>query len=397
MPDLTIYNQQQLLRFIDELNEEEKELLINQIKNIDFEFMNNLYKQSFIDQELDINKIKPLRIIDSRDINNNSKYQSIGKKIVEEGKYAVLLMSGGFGSRLGLDIPKGCLKLCFNNQEISIFELFINQLKAANMTNKSTIKLYIMTADNNYDYIINFFMNNNYFNYPKESIVFFKQGKLPIIDENGKIVLNKKNNILFGPNGNGDVFNALKIYDLISDMKKERIEYVLFSTIDNVLNNLVDYSFIGATIGNGYKLSSKTISKENEEEKDWIFCKYKNRPFMLPTKYIDKSITNKKDKKGNYLYREKNITCHLIAVDLIELFSNLDLKYHRAFKNNKYLDNEGNIIKINDKNSYKFEKFIFDAFECADDMLLYKVTREYFQPIKEQKDIKIVEKILEKK
>ena len=38
-----------------------------------------------------------------------------------------------------------------------------------------------------------FFEDNNYFGYPKESIgMFFKQGELPMIDENGKIIIDSK-------------------------------------------------------------------------------------------------------------------------------------------------------------------------------------------------------------
>ena len=390
MPDLSIYNQQQVLRYYDELSNSEKELLNEQIKKIDFDFMNKLYKNSYFDEEIDVSKITPLKIIDSKTDEDNSK---IGEELIKNNNYAVVLMAGGFGSRLGLEIPKGCLTLNINNKKVSLFESFINQLKKANEKFDVTINLYIMTGKNNNFDTIKFFNDNNYFNYPKDKIKIFVQDELPILDTNGKILLKSKDEILFGPNGNGDIFAALKRNNLIDDMKKNNIKYVLFSSIDNALNNIVDYNFIGTTIKNNYQLSTKTITKENEDDKGWIFCKYNNKPFMLPTNYITNDITNYQiDNK--YVYREKNITYHLISIDYIEKFSNIKLKYHRAYKKNCCLDQNGNIIEPTSPNTFKFEKFIFDAFEYSDDMLLYRVGKDEFCPIKVVEDIKKVEQYL---
>ena len=303
-------------------------------------------------------------------------------------------MAGGFGSRLGLSYPKGCLELNVKNKKISLFELFINQLKVANKKYNSNISLYIMTSTSNHYDTINFFDKNNYFDYDKNNIKFFNQNNLPILDIDGKIVLKSKFEILFGPNGNGDVFSALKENNLITDMKNKNIKYILFSTIDNVLTNLVDVTFIGSTIKNKYKVCTKTIEKKDDKDKSWIFCKYNGKPFMLPKAYITEELTNKKDDFGNYIYRETNITYHLVSIDNVELFSNKKLKYHRAYKKNFFLDKNGVLLKPKTPNSFKFEKFIFDAFEYSDDMLLYTTDENNFCPIKNVEDIKIAEEKL---
>lgn len=387
MIDIRKYNQNQILRYYDTLTKEDKLFLEDQINKIDFDFINRLYINSYHDEILDINKLSPLKIIKST---NDDKATKIGKNLVRNGFYAVLLMAGGNASRLGLNIPKGCLELNINNKKISLFEIFINQLKKSNELLNSKIKLYIMTnKDNNLD-IINYLKSNNYFNYDKKNITIFIQDELPILDINGKILLKNKNEILFGPNGNGDVFTSLKNNNLIKDMIKSNIKYVLFCSIDNPLNNIVDYNFIGNTIKNNYKLSSKTITKDNVDDKDWIFCKYNKKPFMLPSNYINKEITNYKV-NNNYVYREKNITYHLISIDYIEKFSNIKLKYHRAYKKNSYLDEFDKYIIPNSPNTFKFEQFIFDAFNYANDMLLYSIDENEFLPIKNQEDIKKAE------
>ncbi|MBR4830246.1 MAG: UTP--glucose-1-phosphate uridylyltransferase [Bacilli bacterium] len=393
MVNLKSYNQEQILRYYDELDDNEKKELEKQIDSIDYELINRIYKNSYTNDVTDLSKISSLKIIKKEDTTEEDNIT--GENIIKNNEYAVVIMAGGFGSRLGLNKPKGCLELNINGNNISLFELYINELKEANKKYNSNINLYIMTSTSNNEDTIKFFEDNNYFDY-KDNIKIFTQGNLPILDVNGKIVLKSKSEILFGPNGNGDVYRALKVNGLIDDMKNKGIKYALFTNVDNVLTNFVDTKFIGATINNNYSLATKTLTKTDENSKTWVFCKYNNRPYILQGHEITKEFTNTKE-NNEYVYRETNITYHLISIENIELFSNIDMKYHRAYKNNKFLDENGNLIETEDKNSFKFEKFIFDAFFYADDMLLYRIDESEFCPIKEQSDIEKAINALENK
>ena len=386
--NLKDYKQEQLLNFYSDLNLIQKLKLKKQIKNIDFEFINKLFDNCYNKKEIDIKKISNLRCINNK---YNENYYKIGENFVKNGKYAVVIMAGGNATRLGIDMPKGCLTLNKNNNRISLFELYINQFKEKNIFPY----IYIMTSSINYKKTYSFFKKNKFFGYPKEKIIFFRQHNLPIVNLNGKIMMENKYKISIGPNGNGDVFDSLKENNLINHMKKNHIEYVLFSTVDNPLTNLIDYNFIGATIFNKYEVSSKCVSKIDEDDKNWIFCKYNEHPFMLPTQYINEKINNIK-KNNKYIYRYKNITYHFISINEIEKYSNLNLKYHAAFRKNNYVDKNGKYIQTKKENSFKFEKFIFDAFYFSDDMLLYEVDYNEFYPIKNKEDIKKVENFINK-
>ena len=85
---------------------------------------------------------------------------------------------------------------------------------------------YIMTSEENHDDTIDFFEKKNYFEYPKENVKFFVQDKLPIIDLDGKVILDKKWQIKEAANGNGDIFRALNQSGLLDDMKKRGIKWV---------------------------------------------------------------------------------------------------------------------------------------------------------------------------
>ena len=59
------------------------------------------------------------------------------------------------------------------------------------------------------------------------------------------------------------------------------------------------------------------------------------------------------------------------------------MRYHVAHKKATYMDENGKIIVPEKPNAYKFETFIFDAFETVDDIAILRVKREEeFAPIK---------------
>jgi UDP-N-acetylglucosamine pyrophosphorylase len=61
----------------------------------------------------------------------------------------------------------------------------------------------------------------------------------------------------------------------------------------------------------------------------------------------------------------------------------MKLPYHIALKKAKYMDKDGNIVVPTEPNAYKFEAFLFDAFESLDDLAILRVKREEeFAPVK---------------
>ena len=190
------YNQEHLTMFYDELSEQDKIQLLNDISSIDFEKIQEFFETNVSNQSED--KIEPIESIKKDELSNNEKERlsNIGSDIICGGKYAVVTMAGGQGTRLGHDGPKGTFKLNLKDKERYIFEIFIDYLKEAYEKYKVYIPWYIMTSKANNDSTVKFFEDNNYFGYPKEKISFFTQGELPITDMDGKILLEEKNKIL---------------------------------------------------------------------------------------------------------------------------------------------------------------------------------------------------------
>ena len=86
---------------------------------------------------------------------------------------------------------------------------------------------------------------------------------------------------------------------------------------------------------------------------------------------------------GELKYGESHILCNMFSINAIEKISKMELPYHVAVKKAKYLDKDGNLINPDKPNAYKFESFLFDAFESLDDMAILRVKREEeFAPVK---------------
>lgn len=96
------YGQKHLLGQYNKLCNEKKEILLNQITNIDFKQINNLYSQTKEEIKLGKDKIEPIKYIDKACLSNEEKekYTNLGIQEIKEGKLAVVTMAGGQGTRL---------------------------------------------------------------------------------------------------------------------------------------------------------------------------------------------------------------------------------------------------------------------------------------------------------
>lgn len=93
--NLKKFNQEHLLNFYNELNDEEKENLLNQISSIDFNLMQNLYAQR--NETPDTNKrIENIETLKKDKLSKEEKEQlyKIGEEIIKNKQIAVCQMAG---------------------------------------------------------------------------------------------------------------------------------------------------------------------------------------------------------------------------------------------------------------------------------------------------------------
>ena len=95
-------NQTHLLKFYDELNEEEKNILLNKIDKTDF----SVLSIPEIKKEKEV--ISPIKTLTLEEIKKEEEEDRLlGIAALKKNKVACLLLAGGMGSRLGFDKPKG--------------------------------------------------------------------------------------------------------------------------------------------------------------------------------------------------------------------------------------------------------------------------------------------------
>lgn len=96
------YGQEHLLSFYDELDDEHQSILLNQINNIDFDNITNLYKKSFVENTILEDEISPLPYIDKEHLSKKEKkyYEKIGIEAIKNNEFAVITLAGGQGTRL---------------------------------------------------------------------------------------------------------------------------------------------------------------------------------------------------------------------------------------------------------------------------------------------------------
>ena len=383
------HNQEHLLNSYDKLSVEKKEILLNQILNINFDLIKNLYENANKKPEIMENEITPIEYVEKEKMTKEEKekYQQIGEKIIKDNGLAVITMAGGQGTRLGYNGPKGACKIGLKSGK-TIFEILIDVLKQAKERYGVAVHWYLMTSKENNNDTIKFFEENDYFNYGKENISFFVQGELPMLDTNGKILRTKEGLIKEAADGHGGVLESIYKNNILEDMQKRNIKWIYIGGVDNVLAKMVDPVFIGLAKEGGYYSAGKSLVKAYPEEKVGVFCKKNGKPTVVEYTEISEEMAKMVNEKGELLYGESHILCNLFSIEAIEKISKNKLPYHTAFKKADYMDEEGNYVVSEKPNAYKFESFIFDAFETLENMIIMRVKREEeFAPVKNKEGV----------
>ncbi len=381
------YNKENLIKYLENANEEQRENLIKQIENTNFEQLKELFSVSKRDNE------KALESCMIEHISYKDKYKmpkekldeinTIGEDVIKAGKYAVVTMAGGQGTRLGHNGPKGTFLLNVNPKPKYLFEIIVDSLKRANEKYGVVINWYIMTSTDNNDKTVEFIEEHNYFGYPKENVKFFAQGNLPLLSEEGKVLIDENYNIKIAADGNGCIYKSMKNDGILDDMKQKGIEWVFVGSVDNAILDMTDPALVGLTIAEGNEIGSKSVVKISPKERVGVFCKKNGVPGVIEYSELPEEMAEETDEDGELLFGESHIMCNLYSIKAIEKIASKNLPYHSAHKKASYMMENGEIFTATEPNAYKYEAFIFDGFNFFDNMTVLRGKREEdFAPIK---------------
>ncbi|XP_022146685.1 UDP-N-acetylglucosamine diphosphorylase 2-like [Momordica charantia] len=389
------YGQEDVFALWDELSHEERDLLVKDIESLDLSRVDRIIRCSLRSQGLPAAAIEPVpescvSTLEERTLDERERWWKTGLKAISDGKLAVLLLSGGQGTRLGSSDPKGCFNIGLPSGK-SLFQLQaerilrIQRLAAQAITDNSSssasIHWYVMTSPFTDETTRSFFESQKYFGLEANQVTFFQQGTIPCISKDGRFVMETPYRVSKAPDGNGGVYTALRSSHLLEDMSARGIKYIDCYGVDNALVRVADPTFLGYFIDKGVSAAAKVVRKAYPQEKVGVFVRRGKGGPLTVVEYseLDPSLASAINQvTGRLRFCWSNVCLHMFTLEFLNQVANgleKDSIYHLAEK--KIPSIHGHTMGL------KMEQFIFDAFPYAPSTALFEILREEeFAPVK---------------
>ena len=316
-----------------------------------------------------------------------AKAKAAGESALRAGRVAAFTVAGGQGTRLGYDGPKGTFAVTPLKRK-SLFQVFAEKLKAAGLRYGRPLHWFIMTSHANHVQTEEFFAGQRYFGLDKNRVLFIRQGRMPAVSYDGKIMLETKASLALSPDGHGGSLRALHRSGALDLMKAEGVDTLSYFQVDNPLVRCIDASFIGFHLNAGAEMSSKMVPKAYPEERVGHFCLQDG--MIVVVEYSDMPVSMQRETKadGSLRYSAGSIAIHVIDREFARRMAEggnkqISLPFHRADKKIMTIDASGNPIMPEKANGVKFEMFVFDALPFARNSVVIETARaDDFSPVK---------------
>ena len=236
-PLITVFEnagQEHVFKYWNELSPPEQSALLKQAREFDLgeiSYLNDTIIQSSGAGKQDFSGLRPAPYIphpsQGGDQHCWDEAATIGESALRAGRVAAFVVAGGQGTRLGYDKPKGLFPVTPIKGK-SLFQVFAEKIKSAQNKYQTSIPWFIMTSQINHDDTVAFFGERDHFGLSPEQVNFFRQGRMPAVDFNGKILLSSKGSIAMSPDGHGGSLRALVRSGATKIMAKNNIDFLSY-------------------------------------------------------------------------------------------------------------------------------------------------------------------------
>jgi UDP-N-acetylglucosamine/UDP-N-acetylgalactosamine diphosphorylase len=309
--------------------------------------------------------------------------KAAGEAALRSGRVAAFTVAGGQGTRLGFDGPKGTFPITPVRRK-PLFQVFAEKIRAAERRYGRPLHWFIMTSHQNHEATVAFFGEHRHFGLDAGRVHFFRQGRMPAIGFDGKILLQAPDAIALSPDGHGGSLRALDRSGALDLMAREGVQTLSYFQVDNPLVRAIDPAFIGWHLRQGSEMTSKMVPKAYAEEKLGHFCTREGKLVVIEYSDLPMAMQRETEADGRLRYRSGSIAIHLLDREFIRRMAESgELAFHRADKKIPALDSAGQPLKPDQANGVKFELFVFDALPFAKNPLVIETERaEDFSPVK---------------
>lgn len=312
--------------------------------------------------------------------------RAAGEEALRAGRVAAFTVAGGQGTRLGYDGPKGTYAVTPLRRK-SLFQVFAEKILAAGRRSGRPLHWFIMTSHANHAQTEAFFAEHGWFGLDRGRVHFFRQGRMPAIGFDGRILLEARDAIALSPDGHGGSLRALHRSGALDLMRSEGIDTLSYFQVDNPLVRCIDPTFIGFHLRRGSEMSSKMVPKAYPEEKVGLFCVRDGKLAVAEYSDVPMDLQRATNADGSLRFSAGSIAIHIIDREFARRMAaggaGVELPFHRADKKIPCLDAEGRPVKPEKPNGVKFELFVFDALPFARNPVVIETSRaDDFSPVK---------------
>ncbi|HYX85696.1 MAG TPA: UTP--glucose-1-phosphate uridylyltransferase [Gaiellales bacterium] len=378
--NLAAHGQEHLLRFWDALDEAGRARLDADVRAIDFDLLDALIESLVEQAEPDVagGELEPAQVLapEADDV-------ELGRRALEAGEVAVVVVAGGQGTRLGFDGPKGCFPVGPVTDR-TLFQIHAEKVAALGRRYGAMVPLYVMTSPQNHAEVEAFFDGHDSFGLDR--VRLFTQGEMPAVDrETGRVLLAAPDRIALSPDGHGGVIRALARSGSLDEMAAAGVQTIFYLQVDNPLVAIGDPGFVGIHRRLGAEMSSKVVRKTDPAEKVGVLVEAGGRQRVIEYSDISPDAAGRRGADGNLELWAGSIALHVFEVAFAERLAagGGRLPFHRAVKPVPYVDDAGRTIEPAEPNAVKFEQFIFDALPLAQRAVAVETDRRLeFEPLK---------------
>lgn len=381
------------LRFIDELDEAGRQLLLGQIAGIEVERVPRLVEQYVRHKEPFAlpGRLEPAPYYACKASDwDREAFRMKGESLLRAGKIAAFTVAGGQGTRLGFDGPKGTYPGTAITKK-PLFKCLAEWIRAGAQRYGRAIPWYVMTSPLNHAETVAFFGQHGFFGLAERDVMFFSQGVLPSLDmATGRLLLATKGEVATNPDGHGGSLRALWTSGAIEDMQRRGVEHLSYVQIDNPLARVIDPVFIGlhaAAADSSGEMSSKMVAKADPAEKVGVFCRGDDKTQVIEYSDLPKERMEERGADGRLRFNGGSIAIHMLSVEFVSRLNaggELSLPLHRAEKKVPFVDvGTGRLVQPEKANAVKLEAFVFDALPLCRSSIVMEAERvDEFAPIK---------------
>ncbi len=383
---LRLYHQDALLSYLEALPTADAAALSAQLQAIDL---------SCIDARLEADAdapITPLPVLTQADIAaKHCSFTESGLSAMRSGKVAPLILAGGQGTRLGAAGPKGAVDIGITRPYYIFQALFETMKKRADRCGR-VFPVYLMVSPQNARETEDFLVAHHFFGYDASFVKLFCQQQTPVTDFDGKLLLASPTSLALSPNGNGGWFASFVAAGLDAHAAAHGVEWLNVVSVDNVLQQIADPAFIGATLQSGATCGAKVIEKIAPDERVGVLCQKGGRPYIVEYYEMTDEMQNETDAQGKLRFRFGAILNYLFSISVLRDLPD-GMPIHRVEKKVPYYDPRTKAyVTPSAPNAYKYETLVLDMIAKMPSCLPYEVVREAeFAPIKNATGVDSVE------